>query len=618
MFDKELYQAVGETILKEHSIIDANGVYKYIGGAAKNASGYSVSELLETNIRKYIHKDDIAIVLDQLDKLPAGKTSTFLPFRYRLKSNSYRWIEVSITNMVDNKAVNGFLVNSRDITEIIETSHIKSKIASSHSNFFTKHPFGIVHMTMDGTIDMVNPKLTEDLGYKLIEISERPLVSFFLPEYRRKVFQMFHKARKHGKAETFDLQVYTVKGFNLQVNLTIVPVVYQDETIEIYGIVKDISDRVALQESLRKLSIVADKTTNGVVIADKDGTIEWVNNGFTQMNGYNLTEAVGVKVSELLKSNANPKVGEHIKNQPSEGFSYSREMLCTKKDGSKYWNLVEITPVFDKNDKLERRISIHTDITQRKKAEEELKSFADDLYKRNKELEQFGYIVSHNLRSPVANILGIANLLELDKDDPETVEICTKDLKTSITRLDSVIRDLSKILSIRDSSSVLNKEYIDVTELLKNIITDLKEAIKHAGAEIQIPAEQYPLFSHKAYLYSVLLNLISNSIKYRSACKPVIKITLAMEDESVIMKISDNGIGIDLFKHGNDLFKPYKRFNTTIEGKGLGLFLVKNHVEVLNGTIAIESEVGKGSTFIITLPNNTQSLHKATDLAISN
>lgn len=605
MFDAELYQAVGETILKEHSIIDAEGNYKYLGGAAKTSSGYPAEELMGTNIRNYIHEEDIAIVLDQLYKLPPGKTSTFLPFRYRLKNNAYRWIESSITNMVADKAVNGYLVNSRDITDVTETTLIKSKIAASYSTFFDKHPFGIVHMNMDGIIDMINPKLTEDLGYRLIDISERPLVSFFLPEYRRKVFQMFYKAGKQGKAETFDVQVYTVKGNHLQVNLTIVPVVFQDETIEIYAVVKDITDRVSLRESLKKLSIVADKTTNGVVITDKDGIIEWVNNGFTQMAGYSLTEAFGFKIYELLKTGLTPKAIEYLTKQLSEGISYSQEILCTKKDGSKYWILVDITPVLDKYNKLVQRIVIHTDITQRKQAEEELKSFADDLYKRNKELEQFGYIVSHNLRSPVANILGIANLLEIDKDDPETVKICTKDLKTSITRLDSVIKDLSKILSMTDGSKILDIENIDVTELLGNVITDLNGAIKNSEANIQIPHQACLLFSHKAYLYSIFFNLINNSIKYRSDCKPIITVTITVEGELVIMKFSDNGIGIDLIKHANDLFKPYKRFNNTLEGKGLGLFLVKNHVEVLNGTITIESAPGKGSTFIITLPNKT-------------
>jgi signal transduction histidine kinase len=96
--------------------------------------------------------------------------------------------------------------------------------------------------------------------------------------------------------------------------------------------------------------------------------------------------------------------------------------------------------------------------------------------------------------------------------------------------------------------------------------------------------------------------LVSNSIKYRSEKKPEINISIQQADDSLNIKIADNGIGIDLNKYADDIFKPYKRFNTLVDGKGLGLFLVKSHVEALNGKISIDSELGVGSVFTITLP----------------
>jgi signal transduction histidine kinase len=105
-------------------------------------------------------------------------------------------------------------------------------------------------------------------------------------------------------------------------------------------------------------------------------------------------------------------------------------------------------------------------------------------------------------------------------------------------------------------------------------------------------------------LYSALFNLIGNAIKYRSVKKPEILIQIDQSALETKIKISDNGIGIDLVKHGDDLFKPYKRFATEIEGKGLGLFLVKSHVEALHGTITVESNIGVGTSFIITFPAN--------------
>lgn len=616
VYQKELIQAVGETILSYHTIIDKHGKYKLFGHAIRNLSGYNLDDLQGVNVKDYIHQDDVPVVFNQLSNLPFGKTDILLPFRFRISDGSYRWVESSVTNMVNNKHVNGYLVSSKDITDLIEGINRNKIINSSYSNFFAKHPFGVIHINIDGTVDMINTKLTEDLGYNLLHISNRPLNEFFLPKYRRKIFHAFHKARKYGASETFDVQVYTLANNALHVNLTIIPVIHQNQTAELYLVIEDISDRVELQENLKKLSIVADKTTNGVVILDKDGNIEWVNNGFAQMSGYDLHEAKGWDISKLLKSGMSDELRKEMRKQLNNGQSFTKEVLCQRKDGTSYWILVEVTPVLDKNNKLERRISIHTDITTRKAAETELKSLADDLHKRNRELYQFSYVVSHNLRKPVANIMGITNLLESEQNDPHMVEVCTQNLKTSIENLDEVIRDLSQILSATDGSTELTTESIDLNEMINNIQVSLKDMISQSDTHIETRFELSTIISYKAYLYSMLYNLVSNAIKYRSGQPPLIKILVNVSDEAIYIVVSDNGVGIDLDKHSGDIFKPYRRFNFSTDGKGLGLFLVKSHIEAMNGKITIKSAPGVGTTFNITLPavGNKQDQHRK-DLA---
>ncbi|HWZ15123.1 MAG TPA: PAS domain S-box protein [Mucilaginibacter sp.] len=602
VYQKELIQAVGETILSYHTIIDKHGKYKFFGHAIRNLSGYNLDNLQGANVKDYIHAEDVSTVFNQLSNLPFDKTDILLPFRFRIADGSYKWIEASVTNMVNNPHVNGYLVNSKDITDVIEGIKKNKLINSSYANFFAKHPFGVIHINMDGTVDMINSKLTEDLGYNLTDIADRQLIDFFLPKYRRKIFHAFHKARMHGAPETFDVEVYTLANNALHVNLTIIPVTHQNETTELYLVVKNISDRVELQENLRKLSIVADKTTNGVVILDKEGNIEWVNNGFTQMNGYSMEEAHGKGISELLKSDMSSETRKNMLDHLKKGMSFTKEVACEKKDGTQYWILVEVTPVMDKNKKLVRRISIHTDITTRKAAETDLKLLADDLYKRNRELYQFSYVVSHNLRKPVANIMGITSLLESEKDDPQTVEICTQNLKTSIESLDEVIKDLSQILSATDGSTELTTESIDLNEMINNIQVSLKDMISQSGTHIETHFELSTIVSYKAYLYSTLYNLVSNAIKYRSGQPPLIKILVNVSDDAIYIVVSDNGAGIDLDKHSGDIFKPYRRFNFTTDGKGLGLFLVKSHIDAMGGKISIKSATGVGTTFNIMLP----------------
>jgi signal transduction histidine kinase len=241
-------------------------------------------------------------------------------------------------------------------------------------------------------------------------------------------------------------------------------------------------------------------------------------------------------------------------------------------------------------------------IIQLSNSERELKLSSDDLYKRNKELQTFGYVVSHNLRSPVANILGLVNVLELDLQDPELAASCINDLKASTQSLDHVIRDLSDVLSIADTETAFIKEQADIVEIILAVKNDLAAVIQQSGTQLHIPLAPCMLLTHKAYLYSIFYNLIANAIKYRSAQPPEIAVGVECQEDFVTIRVTDNGSGIDLEKHINDLFKPYKRFHLHVVGKGLGLFLIKSHVGALNGEITVESKPGSGSTFTVILP----------------
>jgi len=382
------------------------------------------------------------------------------------------------------------------------------------------------------------------------------------------------------------------------------PIIFQ-------GMVQDITEQKllssSLEESNRRYNYVTKATFDAIWDWDMTtGALYW-GEGFQHIFGYELKDLqpdISSWTQHLHPADQERAIKSIYDFILSTGTNWEEEYRYLKADGQYAYVADKGFVVRDEFGKAIRMVGAMQDVSKRKKDEEELKAFADELYKRNKELHEFGYIVSHNLRSPVANIMGTTTLLELDSEDPETVTQCIKDLKSSINRLDDVIRDLSKILSVTDGSAAWSKETVDVKEILDNVITDLQITIKHSGADIQIPQQSCILYSHKAYLYSALFNLIGNAIKYRSAKKPEILIQIDQSALETKIKISDNGIGIDLVKHGDDLFKPYKRFATEIEGKGLGLFLVKSHVEALRGTITVESNIGVGTSFIITFAAN--------------
>lgn len=142
--------------------------------------------------------------------------------------------------------------------------------------------------------------------------------------------------------------------------------------------------------------------------------------------------------------------------------------------------------------------------------------------------------------------------------------------------------------------------------LTDDIRTDLADLILQVGARVIGPERSCLIHTHKAYLYSIFYNLVSNALKFRSESPPLISITVATDLYQIQISIIDNGQGIDLNRYEDQLFKPYKRFHGGKDGKGLGLFLVKSHVESLGGSISVVSSPGMGTHFTISLPIRDQ------------
>lgn len=234
------------------------------------------------------------------------------------------------------------------------------------------------------------------------------------------------------------------------------------------------------------------------------------------------------------------------------------------------------------------------DISESRKRREELKHFAEVTSEQNKRLLSFTYIVSHNVRSHVANLLGILNILK--NDDEKTRETFIPLMHESVYNLDESLRNLNDIVNIQTQMNLTRKP-IKLHEVLEKTMLNLKLAINHSEAEIQnLVPKSFKLKTNAAYLDSILLNLLSNAIKYRSSeRKPKIEVGIEINGPETILYVSDNGLGIDLEKHKHVVFGMYKTFHKNKDAKGLGLFITKTQVEALGGKIDLESEVNKGT-----------------------
>lgn len=232
----------------------------------------------------------------------------------------------------------------------------------------------------------------------------------------------------------------------------------------------------------------------------------------------------------------------------------------------------------------------------------ELTQTLSHLEKRNRELDQFSHVISHNLRGPVARILGLGKVLNRDNpSDPMNVEVFDR-MVLATKNLDGVVKDLTVIIQVHDNQSI-PKEKVALAPLFESAKELLNTEIEGTQANIGITLNNIKHVTLvKPYFESIMYNLLSNAIKYRSPeRKPHIQINTQLSDNKFLLTLKDNGVGIEE-ENLSKIFEPYKRLTLDGEGKGLGLYLVRTHVEAMGGTINVTSSPNKSTTFIIEIP----------------
>jgi signal transduction histidine kinase len=251
-----------------------------------------------------------------------------------------------------------------------------------------------------------------------------------------------------------------------------------------------------------------------------------------------------------------------------------------------------------------RNKSLGQEVTQQT---ENLRESNRELIKNIHQLEQFSYSLSHNLRSPVARLMGLVNVLPYTRSEQETQEVIER-IKGSAYDLDQVLKDLSHTIEIRKELHQRTQD-LKLLPLLNKVCQQFEQEIHQHGIVLQTNLKATLVNSIPAYIESILFNLISNAIKYRHHTR-ALQIMIATEyaDEQFILRVRDNGLGIDLNKNKRDLFTFYKRFHFHVEGRGLGLYLVKSQVDLLGGTISVTSELDHGTEFTVIIKHNLENL----------
>jgi PAS domain S-box-containing protein len=382
------------------------------------------------------------------------------------------------------------------------------------------------------------------------------------------------------------------------------------KAIRMIGAIQDITKQKEEEQRLKLLETVITQSKDAIIITEAKSNdddlpkIIYVNPAFTTMSEYQPEEVIGKSSTIFTGKNSDPSQIEQLTAAIKNKQEFLAEIISYKKNRQEYLIRLSMIPVYNSENELSHWVSIQRDVSEEKKQEKEKEQLIRELTQNNKDLKQFSYITSHNLRAPLSNLTGLLNLIDdIPIEDPELKEILDG-FNKSTHLLNDTINDLVKVIIIKDSPSI-TKESVELNEILKNVFNQLNFQIELYKPIIKLNFEKVAVLNtNKAYIESILLNLLTNAIKYKAENRRLkITITTYQIDDTVYLTFKDNGIGIDLERNREKVFGLYQRFHNYPDSKGLGLYLVKSQLETMGGTISIESEINKGTTFTLSFKN---------------
>lgn len=502
--------------------------------------------------------------------------------------------------MSNQKPSNGTLVNKRTLESLKESQRqLKIVLDAAHMGIWE---WDIIanKVTWSGSVLEIY-----GLHQKTFTESFETYLELVYPDDRDKIVEAIRAALDDNKNYHIEHRIIqpdgTVRSLEAFGN------VFRDKAgkpVKMTGTVQDVSTRVKAEESLRdseqRFRTLQQASFGGIGLHDH-GVIIDCNQGLSDLTGYSYEELIGLNGLGLIAPEWRDFVFEKIKT----GYDKPYDVEGIRKDGTRYFLEIHGKDIPYQNKTI--RVTEFRDITERKRTEEKiteqnarLLAVTEDLKRKNNQLEEFTQIVSHNLRSPVGNILTLINFFEGASTEEEKNEYFALLKEAGFTTL-TMLNELNEVLKIKQSQNI-EKQELKFENILYQVKSMLNAKITELDAQVTFDFSRAPVIVYSSiYLESIILNLLDNALKYHATDrKPEIQFTTYKDkNDHIILEAKDNGLGINLDRYKHQIFKLRKTFHRHPESRGIGLFMIKNQIETMGGEITISSEENKGTTFFI-------------------
>lgn len=583
-------------------LFDTDGKIEFLSPAIEKTFGYTNRDIDIQYILDSIHPDDYEHVMHQLRlAFDSPDIPVFVTLRKQRKEGDYLWLEGTLTNLLHVPDVNVIVANFRDVTErkLFEEQQelLVSMVNSSDDAIFSQ--------TLDSKILSWNNGAVKLFGYLTDEIVGNNC-SIIIPSNRlQEEAEIIEKITRGISVEHYETQRRTKNGQLVYISLTVSPI--KDSKGNITGaatIARDISDKKKTEDIIKnnekRFRSLLQNSNDGLSLLTVDGIMLEISPTGKKITGFDEDEMVGQVRQDLIHPDDLEQVSQafiDVIEDPEKTRNFEYRSLT--KEGTYKWleaccqNLLHEPTVG-------AIVVNYRDITERKNQEIEKEQLIRTLNQNNSDLRNFSYITSHNLKAPLSNLMGFIDLLDdIPVEDP-TLHAIIDGFRSSTTQLNHTINDLVKILIIRDSDSIEQKE-TSFSKIFTQVKNQLRNLIEEFQPIIKIDFDRAPLvFFNETYLESIFMNLLTNAVKYRSYDRKLkISIKTYKTDNALVLTFTDNGIGIDVERHKSKIFGLYQRFHDRPNSKGLGLYLIKSQMESLGGNIDIESRINIGTTFTL-------------------
>lgn len=529
------------------------------------------------------------------------------------------------------KEVGGIILYAQDITEEVESENKILNQEKRYKHFFNSDSIGWIEISAPKLLDTVLASKAsfkdivqedKDILGKVSRYNRRIADIFGLPvdldptefEPLRYVIdgldelsvQLFEAIR--SKLDTFSCEVQIKNKYDelryLNINVHFSDLNGGGDIL--YGIqdVTDLKESVkALRESEERYRTMFDSNSLAVVYTNYQKEMVKINESFTKIFGYTEEDMQTLDENDMLVPSyrkLNEEIMRDFQNGVKRYVSLEKEYII--KSGAKIVAQTASSALYDDQGVHYGNVTIIEDITERKTADRKIRKQNEELIKINQELDQFVYSAAHDLRAPIANVMGLVKLIRLEEISAMASQYLDLQEK-SLGKLDEFIKSI--VDYSRNSRLELAKDEIQWDEFVNDVVDQYRFSENAEKLKITIDVDQPGTFITDQNRLSVVMNnLVSNAVRYMDVKKDncFLNIHVKSDDKQAKISVSDNGIGIEE-EHLASIFDLFYRANSSSKGTGIGLYIVKETIDKLKGKVKVESEYEKGTTFTVTIKN---------------